>query len=85
MALQTGLQMPNTKLILFGNAAAGTPIMIACPSAAIDLPLKILVCEDSSGDVWISYNSTNYLQNRHGFSPELASNIAGIEALAESL
>ena len=83
-ALQAGLPMPNTKLVVFGNAAAGTPIMLACPSAAIDLPLKILVSEDSSGDVWISYNSTNYLQMRHGFSPELANNIAGAEALAKS-
>ncbi len=84
-ALQAGLHMPNTKLVVFGNAKAGTPIMLACPSAAIDLPLKILVSEDSSGEVWISYNSTSYLQKRHGFPPELASDIAGVEAIANSL
>ncbi len=84
-ALHAGLQMPNTKLVVFGDAKAGTPIMLARPSAASDLPLKILIHEDSFGDVWISYNSTSYLQKRHGFSSELANNIAGVEALAKSL
>lgn len=84
-AQKAGLYMPNTKLLIFGKAEAGTPIMLACPSAAIDLPLKILVAEDSSGLVSVSYNSTSYIQNRHGFSPELAKNIAGIEILANEL
>ena len=75
--------MPNTKLLIFGHPKAGTPIMIASPSAAIDLPLKILVSEDSAGNVWLSYNSTNYLQARHGFPQELAKNITVVEGLAK--
>ena len=82
-AEKVGLRMPNTKLLIFGHPKAGTPIMIASPSAAIDLPLKILVSEDGAGDVWLSYNSTSYLQVRHGFSPELAKSIAVVEVLAK--
>lgn len=81
-ALTVGLRMPDTKLLIFGHPKAGTPIMLASPSAAIDLPLKILVAEDSAGDVWLSYNSTNYLQTRHGVSQELAKNISVVEDLA---
>ncbi len=61
-----GLSMPNTKLIVFGNPKAGTPLMIAAPTIAIDLPLKILVWEDLEGKVWITYNSPEFLGNRHG-------------------
>ena len=82
-AEKVGMHMPNTKLLVFGHPKAGTPIMITSPSAAIDLPLKILVSEDSAGDVWLSYNSTTYLQSRHGFSQELAKNIAVVEVLAK--
>ena len=82
-AERIGLRMPNTKLLIFGHPKAGTPIMLAAPSAAIDLPLKILVSEDSAGDVWLCYNSPVYLQSRHGFPQELAQNIAGIEDLAK--
>jgi uncharacterized protein (DUF302 family) len=74
--------MPATKLLIFGNPKAGTPLMIASPSIAIDLPLKILVSEDSSRKVWISYNSPAYLQSRHHLPPELVQNIAVMEALA---
>jgi uncharacterized protein (DUF302 family) len=56
-AEKAGMKMPNTKLLIFGNPKAGTPVMLAAPSIAIDLPLKILVWEDSGGKVWISYNS----------------------------
>jgi uncharacterized protein (DUF302 family) len=81
-AEKVGLQMPSTKLLIFGNPKAGTPIMKAAPSAAIDLPLKILVRQDADGNVWISYNSVAYLQQRHGFPPELLPNLAVVEALA---
>ena len=81
-ARKAGLNMPETKVLIFGSPAAGIPIMLAAPSAAIDLPLKMLVAEDSVGDVWISHNSISYLQARHGFSVELAARIAGVEALA---
>ena len=81
-AERAGLKMPPTKLIVFGSPKAGTPLMLASPSVAIDLPLKVLVWEDATGKVWISYNSTAYLQTRHGLPPELVQNIAVVEALA---
>ena len=81
-AEKVGMKMPPTKLLIFGNPKAGTPIMQAAPSAAIDLPLKILVWEDGQQKVWISYNSPAYLQERHGFPVELLQNIAVVEALA---
>jgi uncharacterized protein (DUF302 family) len=74
--------MPNTKLLIFGNPKAGTPLMLAAPSVALDLPLKILVAEDAAGKTWISYNAPAYLQSRHGLPAELLPNIAVIEALA---
>jgi uncharacterized protein (DUF302 family) len=70
-AEKVGLKMPPTKLLIFGNPKSGTPLMLAAPSIAIDLPLKILVAEDSQGKVWISYNSAEYLQERHGLPPDL--------------
>ncbi len=80
-AAKAGLNMPPTKLLIFGSPKAGTPIMLATPSAAIDLPLKALVAEDESGKVWISYNDPVYLQQRHGIPEELLKNIAGVAAL----
>jgi uncharacterized protein (DUF302 family)/uncharacterized membrane protein YidH (DUF202 family) len=81
-AASAGLKMPNTKLIIFGNPKAGTPLMLASPSVALDLPLKILVAEDAGGKVWISYNTPSYLQARHNLPPNLLPNIAVIDALA---
>ena len=81
-AEKVGMKMPPTKLLIFGSPKAGTPLMLAAPSAAIDLPLKLLVSEDSQGKVWISYNSPEYLAQRHGLSPELLQNIAVVELLA---
>jgi uncharacterized protein (DUF302 family) len=81
-AAKAGLQMPNTKLLIFGSPKAGTPVMLAAPSIAIDLPLKILVAEDAAGKVWISYNSAEYLQGRHRVPPELMKNLALIDGLA---
>ena len=81
-AEKVGMTMPPTKLLVFGNPKAGTPIMQAAPSAALDLPLKILVWEDSERKVWISYNSPAYLQQRHGIPAELMQNIAVVETLA---
>jgi uncharacterized protein (DUF302 family) len=81
-AAKVGLKMPNTKLLIFGNPKGGTPLMLASPSIAIDLPLKILVAEDAQGKVWISYNSSEYLKERHGLPPDLVQNIAVIETLA---
>ena len=81
-ARKAGLNMRPTKLLLFGSPKAGTPLMLAAPSSAIDLPLKILIWEDAQGKVWVSYNSPAYLQKRHGFAPELLQNIAAVETLA---
>jgi len=81
-AEKAGLQMRPTKLLIFGNPKAGTPLMIASPSSAIDLPIKILVAEDSEGKVWISYNDPAYLQARHGLPAGLLPNIAVVQALA---
>ena len=83
-AEKAGLRMPPTKLLIFGSPRAGTPLMLAAPSMALDLPLKVLVAEDAAGAVWISYNSPEYLRDRHGLPPELVPNIAVIEALAAS-
>jgi len=77
-----GMKMPDTKLLIFGNPKGGTPLMLASPSIAIDLPLKLLVAEEADGTCSISYNSLQYLQQRHGISNDLIQNIAIIEALA---
>jgi len=82
-AAKAGMQMPNTKLLIFGNPRAGTPLMLAAPSAAIDLPLKILVAEDAAGRVLVSFNDPAWLAQRHGFPPELIQNIAAVRLLAE--
>lgn len=81
-AEKVGFKMNPTKLLIFGSPQAGTPLMLAAPSVAIDLPLKILVWEDSQGRVWISYNSPEYLIVRHGLPPDLLKNIAVVETLA---
>jgi uncharacterized protein (DUF302 family) len=81
-AAKAGMKMRPTKLLIFGSPKAGTPLMQAAPSVAIDLPLKILIWEDAQGKAWVSYNSPAYLQKRHGIPPDLMQNIAVIEALA---
>ncbi len=83
-AKSAGLEMRPTKLLIFGNPKGGTPLMVAVPSVAIDLPLKILVAEDAAGQVWISYNSPEYLRTRHGFPAELMQNISVVEGLAKT-
>ena len=81
-AEKVGMKMPPTKLLIFGSPKAGTPLMLAAPSIAIDLPLKILVWEDAQGKVWLSYNSPEYLKERHGLPAELLQNIAVVGTLA---
>jgi uncharacterized protein (DUF302 family) len=82
-AAKAGMQMRPTKLLIFGNPKAGTPVMLAAPTSAIDLPLKILVWEDVQGKVWVSYNSPDYLQQRHNVPANLLPNIAAIESVAK--
>src|SRR4249919_3897701 len=74
-AEKVGMTMRPTKLLIFGNPKAGTPVMLAAPSSAIELPLKILIWEDAQRKVWVSYNSPTYLQ-------ELLQNIVVVETLA---
>ena len=81
-AAKVGMSMPPTKLLIFGSPKAGTPLMLAAPSSAIDLPLKILVSEDARGKVWIDYNSLAFLEERHGLPQELLPNLAVVETLA---
>jgi len=82
-AEKAGLTMRPTQLLIFGGPKAGTPLMVAAPRLAIDLPLKALAWQDEQGKVWLSYNSPEYLQQRHGFPVELLKNIAGIGALIQ--
>ena len=81
-AEKVGMKMRPTKLLIFGSPKAGTPLMVAAPSSAIDLPLKILIWEDDHGKVWVSCNSPDYLKDRHGLPLELLQNIAVVETLA---
>ena len=82
-AEKAGLAMRPTQLLIFGSPKGGTPLMVAAPRLAIDLPLKALAWQDEQGQVWLSYNSPEYLRERHGFPAELLKNIAGIAALVE--
>ena len=82
-AEKAGLQMRPTQVLIFGSPKGGTPLMVACPRLAIDLPLKALAWQDEQGQVWLSYNSPEYLRERHGFPEELVKNIAGIAGLIQ--
>ncbi len=84
-AAKVGMKMGSTKLLIFGNPKGGTPLMLAAPSIAIDLPLKILIWQDDQEKVWVSYNTTEYLAERHGLPPHLAQNIGFIETLAANI
>ena len=82
-ARQAGLTMPPTRVVIFGSPKAGTPLMLASPGAAIDLPLKLLVAEDAQGKVWISYNSAAYMGQRHALPAALLASIGVIAGLAK--
>src|SRR5690348_16199065 len=82
-AEKVGIEMPPTKLLIFGNPKAGTPLMLAAPSIALDLPLKILVAQDPQGNVRVSYNRPEYLMQRHGLPSNLLPSMAAVETLAE--
>ena len=84
-AAKVGMKMPPTKLLIFGNPKGGTPLMLAAPSIAIDLPLKILIWEDEQGKVWVSYNTPEYLAERHHLPPQLIQNIAILATLAGNI
>lgn len=83
-AARSNLSMRPTGLVILGNPIAGTPLMVATPTAAIDLPLKILAFEDAEGRTWVAYNDPKYLQRRHGFPDALIKNIASLGILAQA-
>jgi uncharacterized protein (DUF302 family) len=83
-AQRAGLTMPPTQMLIFGNPKSGTPVMLAAPSSAVDLPLKVLVSQDAAGKVWLSYNQPEYLGERHGIPATLLQNLAGIRAIAQA-
>jgi uncharacterized protein (DUF302 family) len=80
-AANAGLKMQDAKMLVFGNPKAGTPVIVAAPTSAIDLPLKVLVWRDAKGDVWFTYNDPEYVAQRHGVPHALAGNISGVAAI----
>src|ERR1035438_757782 len=82
-AAKVGLKMQPAELLIFGNPKAGTPLMVAAPTLALDLPLKALVWAESDGRVWLSFNSPEYLQQRHNVPENLIGNIAGARKIFE--
>jgi uncharacterized protein (DUF302 family) len=84
-AQRVGLQMPNTKLVIFGSPRGGTPIMIATPLAALDLPLKLLVWEDAHGAVWVSYNAPDYLAQRHHLGDHSQAVLAALGPISDAV
>jgi uncharacterized protein (DUF302 family) len=83
-ARKSGLEMPPTQLLIFGNPKGGTPVMVAAPQSALDLPLKVLVSQDAAGKVWLTYNTPEYLTERHAIPADLVKNIAGIRPLIQA-
>jgi uncharacterized protein (DUF302 family) len=83
-AKKAGLEMPATQMLIFGSPKAGTPVMLAAPSSALDLPLKVVISQDGQGKVWLSYNEPEYLAARHSIPAELSKNIAGIGPLTRA-
>ena len=83
-AAAAGLALQPTQLLILGSPVAGTPLMVAAPGAALDLPLKVLAWQDAANRCWVSFNTPEYLQQRHGFPAQLVANIAGLEKLVRA-
>jgi uncharacterized protein (DUF302 family) len=83
-AAAAGLSMRPTQLLILGSPAAGTPLMVAAPGTALDLPLKVLAWQDPEDRCWVAFNTPEYLQQRHGFPPALSANISGLEKLVQA-
>jgi uncharacterized protein (DUF302 family) len=83
-AERSGLVLRPTGLVILGNPKGGTPLIVATPTVAIDLPLKVLAWEDAQGQIWVAYNDPEYVQARHGFPADLVKNIAALGALVEA-
>ena len=82
-AEKAGLKMPPTQLLIFGNPKGGTAVMLAAPTAAIDLPWKALAWQDANGQVWLSYNDPGHIQDRYGLTADVMKPLAGMGALIE--
>jgi uncharacterized protein (DUF302 family) len=83
-AAAVGLTLQPMQLLILGSPLAGTPLMVAVPGTALDLPLKVLAWQDTTNRCWVSYNTAEYLQQRHGFPGALMANIAGLEKLVQA-
>jgi uncharacterized protein (DUF302 family) len=83
-AAKVGLELPPTQLLIFGNPRSGTPLMVAHPTMAIDLPMKALAWRDAAGKVWIGFNSADYMKKRHELTDEQAKSLAAVGALIEA-
>jgi uncharacterized protein (DUF302 family) len=84
-AARVGLSLRDTKLVIFGNPVAGTPVMEAAPLAALDLPLKLLIWERDDGRVFVSYNAASYLRERYGLDPDQAAPLAAVDTIAAAI
>jgi uncharacterized protein (DUF302 family) len=84
-AHRAGLHMNPCQLLIFGNPKGGTPVMVAAPTAAIDLPLKALAWQDDAGQVWLSWNDPEYIRRRFEVPKELMRPLAGVVPLLESV
>ncbi|MGF6573854.1 uncharacterized protein (DUF302 family) [Paraburkholderia sp. GAS333] len=82
---RAGLALPFSQLVIFGNPKAGTPLMQYAPTAALDLPLKVLVWEDADSRAWLSFNSTDYLRERHALPGDLMKPVSGVAALVDAV
>jgi uncharacterized protein (DUF302 family) len=83
-AAAVGLAMQPSQLLILGSPVAGTPLMVAAPGVALDLPLKVLVWQDTANRCWVSFNTPEYLQRRHAFPAALVANISGLEKLVQA-
>jgi uncharacterized protein (DUF302 family) len=82
-ARRVGLTMQEAHVLIFGNPKGGTPLMIASPLMALDLPLKVLIWQSADSQVWVSTTSTAYLRGRYALPQELAGNLAVVDAVIE--
>ena len=82
-AAKNGLTMHPEQQLIFGNPKAGTPLMIANPAAALDLPLRVICWQDEAGKTWLAYNDPAYIIERHGLADALAKNLAAVIPLIE--
>jgi uncharacterized protein (DUF302 family) len=84
-AAEVGLSLRPTEVLLFGNARSGTPLMESIQTTGIDLPLKMLVWQDTAGDTWLSYNDPHWIATRHGLGEEAEATVSAMSAALGAL